>query len=124
MRFGRGLAGAGRGLRPAVRPLAIGLGVTAGALALGYAANRGFEGYGKAVNPPAQVISVDKDGDGRQDGLVIFDTRTGGSQSYGQAPLHTGEPERSNERETKTALWVAGAVAVAVGAVIVLKGGK
>lgn len=125
-----GLAGAksiGRGLLPSVKPAVItagsavvlGVGGSAAAKAI-TAWGDSAEKKGRAENPPVQVIPVPPDGQ-----LALADNKTGGLILVGQGPpAQPGfGPERSNERETKTLLYVGGAVA-ALAIFLTLRGGK
>lgn len=117
--------------QPAVRPLAYGLAATGGALAIGYAGSQilgSLQGLENSKNPPLQVESFDADpskvGD---EGTAVFDRKTGRLLVYATAPaVDKVGPERSQEREIKTGLMVAGAVALGITAILVFakKGGR
>lgn len=108
------LRGLGRGLRPAVKPLAYGL---AASTAL-YGASVVVRRVGEARNPPLQYRTVDPDpyrvGD---ESTLAFDPRTGRTLTFGAAPTDKGDNERSEERTTNLLIW--GGLA-AIAAIVVL----
>lgn len=107
----------GRGLKPAVGPIAVGGAVAGGSLALGYTAKVAIDAYGRARNPPFQIKEIDTDGDGKADGAWIGDPRTGSQNLLGDVPhKQLNDNERSEER---TLQWlIIGGAAVAIALVV------
>lgn len=98
----------GRGLAPAVKPLAIAAPVAAG----GWAGNRALKAYGNARNPPLQRENLGGS-------TVLFDTKTGRQTTFGAPPTDKGDNERSEEEMTK---WLLGFGALAAVVIVVLRG--
>lgn len=118
--FGRGFmrfsTGVGRTVRPAVVPLAA---LGGGALLVNQA-GKAADNVGRAVNPPADKVPVDLNGDGVPESYLIMDRKTGLTNIFGQPPAKTQENDRQESQ--KLLILAAAGAAVAVAALVMGRG--